>query len=44
MRIWYTNLIPVPQAMKIPAAKAAVDQEWDKLQKDPGVGPDESQK
>ena len=23
--IWYTNFIPMPQAMKIPAAKAAVD-------------------
>ena len=33
----YENLIhkfiPVPQAMKIPAAKAAVDQEWEKLEK-----------
>ena len=25
--------IPMPQAMKIPAAKAAVDKEWDKLEK-----------
>ena len=24
---------PVPQAMKIPAAKAAVDKEWEKLEK-----------
>ena len=23
--IWYTKFIPMPQAMKIPAAKAAVD-------------------
>ena len=27
------KFIPVPQAMKIPAAKAAVDKEWAKLQK-----------
>ena len=27
------KLIPMPQAMKIPAAKAAVDKEWDKLEK-----------
>ena len=27
------KFIPVPQAMKIPAAKAAVDKEWDKLEK-----------
>ena len=25
--------IPMPQAMKIPAAKAAVDKEWEKLEK-----------
>ena len=30
--IWYTKLL-MPQAMKIPAAKAAVDQEWEKLEK-----------
>ena len=35
---------PMPQAMKIPAAKAAVDKEWEKTGKDSGVGPDESQK
>ena len=29
------KLIPVPQAMKIPAAKAAVDKEWEKLEKIP---------
>ena len=29
------NFIPVPQAMKIPAAKAAVDKEWEKLEKIP---------
>ena len=27
------EFIPVPQAMKIPAAKAAVDKEWEKLEK-----------
>ena len=27
------KLIPMPQAMKIPAAKAAVDKEWEKLEK-----------
>ena len=30
--------------MKIPAAKVAVDKEWEKLEKDSGVGPDKSQK
>ena len=38
------KFIPVPQTMKIPAAKAAVDKEWEKLEKFSGVGPDESQK
>ena len=38
------KFIPMPQAMKIPAAKAAVDKEWEKLEKDSGVGPDEIQK
>ena len=27
------KFIPMPQAMKIPAAKAAVDNEWEKLEK-----------
>ena len=27
------NFIPMPQAMKIPGAKAAVDKEWEKLEK-----------
>ena len=27
------KFIPVPEAMKIPAAKAAVDKEWEKLEK-----------
>ena len=38
------KFIPMPQAMKIPAAKAAVDKECEKTGKDSGVGPDESQK
>ena len=29
------KFIPMPQAMKIPAAKAAVDKEWDQLEKIP---------
>ena len=29
------KFIPMPQAMKIPAAKAAVDKEWEKLEKVP---------
>ena len=29
------KFIPMPQAMKIPAAKAAVDKEWQKLEKMP---------
>ena len=32
MPIWYT-FIPMPQAMKMPAAEAAVDKEWEKLEK-----------
>ena len=27
------KFIPMPQAMKMPAAKAAVDKEWEKLEK-----------
>ena len=27
------KFIPMPQAIKIPAAKAAVDKEWEKLEK-----------
>ena len=37
------KFIPMPQAMKIPAAKAAVDKEWEKLEYF-GVELDESQK
>ena len=29
------KFIPMPQAMKIPAPKAAVDKEWEKLEKIP---------
>ena len=29
------KFIPMPQAMKIPAAKEAVDKEWEKLEKIP---------
>ena len=29
------KFIPMPQAMKIPAAKASVDKEWEKLEKIP---------
>ena len=49
-RIHYSTTILVhkfilmPQAMKIPAAKAALDKEREKLGKDSGVEPDESQK
>ena len=38
------KFIPMPQAMKMLAAKAAVDKEWEKLGENFGVGPDESQK
>ena len=31
--IWFTNLFLCPQAMKIPTAKAAVEKEWEKLEK-----------
>ena len=30
---WFTKFIPMPQAIKIHAAKAAVDKEWEKLEK-----------
>ena len=33
--IWYTSFIPMLQVMKIPAAKAVVDKEWEKLGKIP---------
>ena len=35
IKIWYNKFNPVPQAMKIPAAKAVVDKEWEKLEKIP---------
>ena len=31
IKIWFTNFIPMPEAMKIPAAKAAVDKELGKI-------------
>ena len=34
----------MPQAMKIPGAKAAVEKEWEKIGEHFGVEPDESQK
>ena len=37
------KFIPMPQAMKIPAAKAAVDKEWGNWKRFQR-GPDESQK
>ena len=33
--IWYTSFFLCLKAMKIPAAKAAVDKEWEKLEKIP---------
>ena len=38
------KFIPMPEAMKIPAAKAAVEKDWEKLEKDSGVEPEKSQK
>ena len=38
------KFILMPQAMQIPAAKAAVDKEWEKLENIFGVEPDKSQK
>ena len=38
------KFIPMLQAMKIPAAKAAVDKEWENLEEHFGVEPDKSQK
>ena len=32
-KILVHKFIPMPQAMKIPAAKAAVDKEWEKMEK-----------
>ena len=43
--IWFTNLFLCLKAMKIPAAKAAVDKEWEKLERENfGVEPGTSQK
>ena len=38
------KFILMPQAMKIPAAKAAVDKKWENLEENFGMEPDESQK
>ena len=38
------KFIPVPQVVKIPAAKAAAHKEWEKIGENSGVGPHESQK
>ena len=38
------KFILMPKAMKIPDAKAAVDKEWEKLEKYTGMAADESQK
>ena len=35
LQFWFTKFIPMPQAMKIPAATVAVDKEWEKLEKIP---------
>ena len=37
------KFIPMPQAMKIPAAKAAVDKEWEKIGENSGVETDKSE-
>ena len=31
--IWFIKFLPMPQAMKIPSAKAAVEKEWEKVEK-----------
>ena len=38
------KFIPMPQALKIPDAKAAVEKEFENLEKDTGLAADESQK
>ena len=38
------KLIPMPQAMQIPDAKAAVEKEWEKARENTGMAADESQK
>ena len=38
------KIIPMPQAMKIPPAKAAVQKEWEKLEKVPAWDLTNSQK
>ena len=43
-KFWFTKFILVPQAIKNPAAQAAVDKEWAKCGEIFGVEPDKSQK
>ena len=38
------KFIPMPQALKMPAAKAAVEKEWEKLEKIPAWDKNKSQK
>ena len=38
------KISPMPQAMKTPGAKAAVEKEWGKMGENPGMAADESQK
>ena len=38
------KFIPMPQALKIPDAQAAVEKEWGKTGENPGMAADESQK
>ena len=38
------KFIPMPQAMKIPAANAVVDKKWENIGENFGVEPDESQR
>ena len=42
--IWFTNLFPMPQAMKIPGAKASSGQGMGKIGENIGVKLDQSQK
>ena len=38
------KFVPMPQAMKIPDAKAAVEKEWEKLEKNSSMAADENKK
>ena len=44
INIWFTNLFLCLKAKKIPAAKAAVDKEWENLEKISALELDKSQK